>query len=102
MHPFVEEKLPQVIELCRRHHVARLELFGSAATGRFDPESSDIDFLLEYLPEAKRDYPDVYFDLKADLETLFRRPVDLVMINAIRNPYFRREIEQTRVRLYAA
>lgn len=102
MHTFVEEKLPQVIELCRRHHVDRLELFGSAATGRFDPESSDIDFLVEYLPEAKPDYPDVYFDLKRGLETLFRRPVDLVMINAIRNPYFRREIEQTRVRLYAA
>ena len=102
MHPLIEERLPELRELCRRYHVARLDLFGSAAGERFDPARSDIDFVLEYLPEAKKDYPDVYFGLKAELEALFGRPVDLVMINAVCNPHFREEVEGTRVLLYAA
>jgi predicted nucleotidyltransferase len=43
MQPIVANKLPEVAELCRRFHVRRLELFGSAATADFDPERSDID-----------------------------------------------------------
>ena len=102
MHPFVEEKLPQIVELCQRYRVRRLDLFGSAAGDRFDPGRSDVDFVLEYLPEAKELYPDAYFGLKEDLEALLGRHVDLVMINAVRNPYFREELEETRVQLYAA
>ncbi len=102
MHPFVQDKLPQIVELCRRYRVRRLDLFGSATGDRFDPGRSDVDFVLEYLPEAKELYPDVYFGLKEDLEALLGRHVDLVMINAVRNPYFREELEETRVQLYAA
>ena len=102
MHPFVQDKLPQIVALCRRYHVRRLDLFGSATGDRFDPGRSDVDFVLEYLPEAKEFYPDVYFGLKEDLEALLGRHVDLVMINAVRNPYFREELEETRVQLYAA
>ena len=102
MHPIIEERLPELHALCRRYHVAGLALFGSAAGEGFDPSRSDLDFLVEYLPEAKKEYPDVYFDLKAGLETLFGRPADLVMTRAIRNSYFREEVEETKVSLYAA
>ncbi len=102
MYPVIEEKLQELRELCRRFHVARLELFGSATTGKFDECDSDLDFVLEYLPEAKALYPDVYFQFKSELEVLFGRRVDLVMIHAIRNPYFREEVEETKVPLYAA
>lgn len=102
MHPIIEERLPQLRELCQRYCVARLELFGSAASDDFDPSRSDLDFLVEYLPAAKKEYPDVYFDLKAKLEALFGCSVDLVMINAIRNAFFREEINETKVSLYAA
>ena len=102
MHPLVQEKLPEIAELCRRHHVRRLDLFGSAATERFDPERSDIDFVVEYLPEAREHYPDAYFDLKFGLEALFGRHVDMVMIKAVRNRYFREELDETWVPLYAA
>jgi hypothetical protein len=102
MHPLIQDKLPQIAELCRRYHVRRLDLFGSALGERFDPARSDVDFVLEYLPEAKAHYPEVYFSLKEDLEALLGRHVDLVMINAVRNRYFREELEETRVQLYAA
>jgi len=52
MHPEVEKHLPRVRELCRRHHVMRLELFGSAATPNFHPGQSDLDFLVEFSSEA--------------------------------------------------
>ena len=102
MHPIFEERMPELHELCRRFHVERLALFGSAAGEGFDPSRSDLDFLVEYLPEAKEDYPDVYFELKAGLEAIFGRPADLVMTRAIRNSYFREEVEETKVGLYAA
>jgi predicted nucleotidyltransferase len=65
--------------LCRRFHVRWLDLFGSAARGDFDPEHSDIDFLVEFdraHPEALS--LNTYFGLKESLEALLGRPVDLV------------------------
>jgi uncharacterized protein len=89
-------------QLCRRHHVKTLELFGSAADGTFDPARSDLDFLLEFLPAAAALPFHGYFDLKEALEALFHRKVDLVMPAAIRNPYFRKAVDQQRTVLYAA
>jgi predicted nucleotidyltransferase len=88
--------------LCRRFHVRRLDLFGSATRGDFDPEHSDIDFIVEF----ERDTPlhpfDAYFGLKEGLEALFGRRVDLVMPGAIKNPYRKASIEQDRETVYAA
>src|SRR5499427_6183011 len=87
-------------ELCRRFHVRRLDLFGSAARGDFDPKHSDVDFIVEF----ERDTPlhpfDTYFGLKEGLEVLFGRKVDLVEISAVRNPYLKASIEQTRENVY--
>jgi hypothetical protein len=102
MHAIVEERLPQLRELCRRHHVARLALFGSAVGGRFDPVRSDLDFVVEYLPVREAMTMSAYFDFKEALERLFGREVDLVERAAVRNPYFREELEETQVQLYAA
>lgn len=101
MHPLIEGKLPELRELCRRHHVARLALFGSATGEHFDPERSDLDFLVEFSPEATAPWAGDYQGLKADLEVLFGRPVDLVEDGAIRNPYFQRALAATRTVVYA-
>jgi uncharacterized protein len=98
----VAAHLMELQELCRKHSVRRLDIFGSAATGDFDAEESDLDFVVEFLPVVRRGFKDVYFTLLDDLETLFNRRVDLVEASAIRNPYFRQSIEETRVPLYAA
>jgi predicted nucleotidyltransferase len=88
--------------LCCRFHVRRLDLFGSAARGDFDPERSDVDFIVEF----ERDMPlhpfDAYFGLKEGLETLVGRRVDLVMPGAIKNPYRKASIERDRETVYAA
>jgi hypothetical protein len=82
--------------------VHRLELFGSAATGEFDPKSSDLDFLVEFDDRMESGYFEAYFGLKESLERLFERPVDLVMSKAAKNPYFLESIAASRTLLYAA
>lgn len=89
-------------ELCRRFHVRRLDLFGSAARGDFDPEHSDVDFLVEFDRSAPQHPFDAYFGLKEELEALFGRKVDLVELSAVRNPYLKASIEQSRENVYAA
>lgn len=87
--------------LCRRFHVAKLEIFGSAADDSFDENRSDLDFLVEFgdLPEGRRF--DTYFDLLHELENLFGRRVDLVESDAMRNPYFIRRVNESRRLVYA-
>ena len=102
MIPEIAERADALRDLCRKHGVRRLDLFGSAAAGPFDPDDSDLDFLVEFAPISPGSYADAYFGLLEGLEELFGRPVDLVVDSAIRNPYFRRAVEQTRSPLYAA
>jgi hypothetical protein len=91
-----------VAGLCVRHHVRKLDLFGSAATAAFDPERSDVDFLVEFERLDPVDLADHYFGLKHDLEGLLGRRVDLVETRAIKNPLFREEAMNTRLELFAA
>ncbi len=98
----VSERLAQVSELCRLHGVARLDLFGSAASGNFDPEHSDLDFVVEFKSSPDLSIADQYFGLLEGLERLFRCRVDLVMSRALRNRFMLRSIEATRERLYAS
>lgn len=102
MHPLIEQHREALLELCKQYPLKRLDLFGSAARGTFDPECSDLDFLVELEDLEPADFADAYFGLLEGLEDLFERPVDLVVESAIRNPYFRESLEQTRTRLYAA
>ncbi len=99
----LHEKSEQLAQLCREYHVARLEVFGSAADdSRFNSARSDVDFLVEFQPEAEEHLAALYLDLIAALRCLFNRQVDLVVTRAIRNPYFRQVVDRTRRTLYAA
>ena len=102
MQPIVETHIAELRKLCRRFHVRRLEVFGSAARGDFDPQRSDMDFLVEFEADARAGTLDTYFGLKEALEALLGRPVDLVMPGAIENPYLKRSIEESRETVYAA
>ena len=89
-------------ELCHRYHVRRLELFGSGAAGEFNPESSDLDFLVMFEELEPAAYADAYLGFYEDLATLFDRRIDLVSTTAITNPYFPESIQRSRETLYAA
>lgn len=102
MIPAIEEHRVELVELCRRHHVLRLSLFGSATRDDFDLQRSDLDFLVDFESLPPGQYADAFFGLLQSLERLFGRQVDLVVASAIRNPYFRQSIDQTKTLLYAA
>ncbi len=101
MPTFIDPQLAEVSALCRRYGVRKLELFGSATTGAFDPQTSDLDFLIDLDPDGESLFHR-YFDLKEALEALFGRKVDLVMVGALENPYFIESINKTRQTVYAA
>ena len=100
MIPLIADKSEEIADLCRKHQVQRLDLFGSAANGAFDPESSDLDFLVTFLPEANATYVGAYHRLYTDLCGLFDRPVDLVIETDFRNPYFRETVEASKTPVY--
>ncbi len=102
MNAAVAERAAELRQLCRHYSVLRLDLFGSAETDRYRPQESDLDFVVEFeeLPTAA--YADAYFGLLEALEQLFGQPVDLVVGAAIKNPYFRQSLEETRTLVYEA
>lgn len=102
MQDLIVARRQQIAELCRRHHVQRLDVFGSATRADFDAAHSDIDFLVEFDAAAPANLFDAFFDLRQQLSALLGRPVDLVMPSALRNPYVKASIETSREPLYAA
>ena len=94
----IQGRRVEIRRLCQRCHVQRLEVFGSATLDRFDPKSSDLDFLVGFQDGFTA--LDNYLTLAEGLEGLFDRPVDLVIERAVRNPYLRQTINATRQVVY--
>ena len=90
----------EISRLCRELGVRRLELFGSASTGKGSP--ADLDFLVDLGDRPPREYADTYFRLLDGLQALLELPVDLVTPAGLENPYFRQRVEQEKTLLYAA
>ena len=95
MIPEIDQQQANLAKICRRYRVRQLQLFGSAVTGAFAPATSDLDFIAEFADTQAADYADRYLDFAEALETLFNRRVDVLTKRAIRNPYFRAEVERT-------
>jgi predicted nucleotidyltransferase len=97
----LQEKRDAIAELCARHGVARLDVFGSALRDDYRAGESDVDLLVEFAPMEPRELADANFGLLYALRDLLGE-VDLVMVDAVKNPYIAREIERTKQLLYAA
>lgn len=91
-----------ITEACRRYGVARMYLFGSALREDFRPGDSDVDLLVEFRPMTPHELADAYFDLLDSLRSILPGPIDLVMADAVQNPYVAAEIQRTRQIVYAA
>ena len=98
----IHSRKDELARICLQFGVLRLALFGSAARSDFNPETSDLDFLVEFCPMPPREHARSYFGLMQELERLFKRNIDLVEASAVRNPYIRRNIEASQVPVYAA
>jgi len=98
----LENKRRSIAEICSRHGVKRLDVFGSALNDDFDPTESDLDLLVEFIQMGSYERVDAYFGLIEELRTLLGMKIDLVMVDAVKNPYIVRDINSTRQLLYAA
>ena len=92
----LQVKLQPLLELCERYGVEKLELFGSAARGEFDPAHSDLDFIVQMKGRREPGYARRFCDFADALETLYGRPVDLLTELMIKNPYFKAEVQKDR------
>jgi hypothetical protein len=97
---YVQKKQAELVALCREFKVKRLELFGSATGTGFDQSKSDIDFLIEFESATPSQHAARYFGLLAALQKLFGCNIDLVEIGAVRNPFFKKDIESSRKLIY--
>ena len=87
--------------LCQAHGVLVLEVFGSAADGRFDAARSDYDLIARFAPDESQSLARRFVAISEALEALLGRPVDLMTDHSIDNPYLRAAISATRRLVYA-
>jgi len=95
----IEKIKPEIERVCRRLPVKRLGLFGSALSQNFS-QSSDVDVLVIFDSGENIDLFDKYFELKEQLEEIFKQQVDLVVDKKFKNPILRESIDRTRVIIY--
>ena len=101
MHDVIERNKTAIAEVCRKHGVRRLDVFGSGARGiDFDPARSDVDFIVEY--DERVPTLSGFFALRDALSNLLGRRVDLVSLQGLTNPYVKADIERSREQVYAA
>jgi uncharacterized protein len=100
----IEQHKDALINLCKKHHVKSLYVFGSALREDFN-DASDVDFSVLFdrvILTDPLDYGQNYLDLIDELEKELKRRVDLVSEEGLRNRFFIKELNQTKKLFYAA
>lgn len=101
MNSIIENNKFSIEKLCKENKVDKLYVFGSVLNEKFN-ENSDLDFLVSFNKNIELlDYADNYFNFLFSLEDLFSRDIDLVTEKSLKNPYFIKELENTKQLIYA-
>lgn len=95
----IELNIGRIFDLCRKHKVKQLFVFGSILTDRFN-DDSDVDFAVTFDGVTREEYADNYFDLYNAFKSLFGREIDLVEYDIVKNPYFKEELDETKQLIY--
>jgi hypothetical protein len=95
----LKEHIEQIRQLCDTYQVRSLFAFGSVVSDKLKSES-DIDLIVDIDSKDPLDYSDNYFALKFQLEDILKRPVDLLEDKAIKNPFLKKQIDNTKVIIY--
>lgn len=95
----IKKKETEILDLCKKHKVKFLSVFGSVLTENFK-DSSDVDMLVDIETNDPFSYTDFYFSLKESLEKLLNRQVDLLEKRALKNPNLIKNIESTQQLIY--
>ncbi len=85
---------------CLTFKVEELYAFGSILTDKFKSDS-DIDFIVSIFSNDPIEYAENYFELKFELERIFKRKIDLLEQKAIKNKTFENLVNQQKMLVYA-
>jgi|ERR1019366_25867 predicted nucleotidyltransferase len=100
LHPTFQKELPKVIELFKKHKIKNAYAFGSVVTDKFNPQS-DVDLIINFQdnlePLAAGEH---WWNLHDELRELLHREIDLVTERSLKNPYFIKELNQTKLPIY--
>ncbi|MFC6267135.1 nucleotidyltransferase family protein [Frigoriflavimonas asaccharolytica] len=94
-----DKNINLIKQFCELYNVRTLSTFGSVNTDQFNT-NSDIDFLVDFNETDPFKYSDLYFQFKQKLENLLKRQIDLIEDRAVKNSYFRKELNETKVLIY--
>jgi len=95
----IKDHMAQINQLCDTHDVKSLFAFGSVVSGKLNSDS-DIDLVVDIENSDPIAYSDNYFDLKFQLEAIFKRQIDLLESNSVKNPFLKQQIDNTKVLVY--
>ncbi|MCK4357387.1 MAG: nucleotidyltransferase domain-containing protein [Candidatus Cloacimonetes bacterium] len=95
----IERNIDNIKKLCSKYKVAKLYIFGSYNTERFNKDS-DIDFIVIFKDVTLIEYADNYFDFKFSLEDLLKRNIDLLEEKSIKNPFLKEAIDSSKKLVY--
>ncbi len=96
--PIITNNLDKIKDICQKHHVKELYVFGSASTEKFN-EKSDIDFAIDFEGVEEKEFANNYFSLMETMQLLLKRKVDFVTEKYLQNKYFIKELNNTKVKL---
>jgi len=96
---FLLQYSAHLLVLCKKYNVKTLYAFGSVLNDKFDV-GSDVDLIVAFNDIPLEEYADNYFDLKFSLQDMFNRPVDLLEEQAVKNPYFKQNINRNKQLIY--
>ena len=94
-----ESNIESIKQLCKEYRVKNMSVFGSVLTDTFSTDS-DVDFIVDFEENDPIKYTDLYFQLKDKLEQILKRQIDLIEERGIKNSFFRKEIDESKVVLY--
>jgi len=95
----IDKNYDNISCLCKKHDVAKLWAFGSVCTDKFS-DKSDIDLLISFNNISIEKYTDNYFILHERFENIFQRPVDLLTVKMLSNPYLIKVMDKTKTLIY--
>ena len=94
-----KENIDKIKQLCDESDVKSFSAFGSVTRKDFK-DDSDIDFLVDFKETDPFIYTDLYFQFKKNLENLLNRQIDLIEERAIKNQFFKKELDRTKIKIY--
>ncbi|HUW63652.1 MAG TPA: HepT-like ribonuclease domain-containing protein [Spirochaetia bacterium] len=92
-----------LLQLCEKYRIAELSFFGSVTRDDFNPARSDVDVLVEFLPDTPvralfmSEYS--WYAIRKDFKELFHRKVDLIGKESL-DKYIRDDVIRDRVIVY--